>query len=291
MTATAIPARERRRLARRKAANGAMWAAAVTATALAVLPLLLVLYYVAAQGASAISWDFFTKLPKPVGETGGGMANAIVGSAIMVALASVIGLPIGILGGVYLAEFGGNRFGWTVRFLADVLTGVPSIVIGIFIWAMIVVTTHTFSALAGGAALGVMMIPTIVRTTEELVRLVPMPLREGSLSLGATHWRTVLSVVLPAARGGVITGVLLAVARIAGEAAPLLLTAGSTQFWNVHLLQPTPSLPVQIYVYATSPFEEWHRLAWAASLVLVSLVLVLSVLARYATRGRVRLVR
>ncbi len=268
-----------------------MWAVAITAAAMAVLPLLLILYYVAAQGASAINWDFFTKLPKPVGEAGGGLANAIAGSALMVGLASLIGLPVGLLGGVYLAEFGNNRFGWTVRFLADVLTGVPSIVIGIFIWAIIVVSTHTFSALAGGTALGVMMIPTIMRTTEELVRLVPMPLREGSLALGATHWRTVLSVVLPAAKGGVITGVLLAIARIAGEAAPLLLTAGSTQFWNLNPLQPTPSLPVQIYLYATSPFEEWHRLAWAASLLLVSLVLVLSILARYVTRGRVRLVR
>jgi phosphate transport system permease protein len=219
------------------------------------------------------------------------MANAIVGSLILVGLASLVGLPIGILGGVYLAEFGNNRFAWTVRFLADVLSGVPSIVVGIFIWAMVVVPTHRLSGMAGGAALGVMMIPTVMRTTEELVRLVPMSLREASLSLGATHWRTVFKVVLVAAKGGVVTGILLAVSRIAGEAAPLLLTAGSSPFWSTRIDQPMPSLPVQIFTYAIQPYDDWHRQAWAAALVLVSLVCVLSVAARYVTRGRFRMVR
>jgi phosphate transport system permease protein len=276
---------------RRKAANGMMWVVASLSVLAAILPLGLVLYYVIAQGASGISLDFFTKLPKPVGEPGGGMANAIVGSLILVGLASLVGLPIGILGGIYLAEFGNNRFAWAVRFFADVLNGVPSIVVGIFIWAMVVVPTHRLSGMAGGAALGVMMIPTVMRTTEELVRLVPMSLREASLSLGATHWRTVLKVVLVAAKGGVVTGILLAVSRIAGEAAPLLLTAGSTPFWSTRIDQPMPSLPVQIFTYAIQPYDDWHRQAWAAALVLVSLIFVLSVAARYATRGRFRMVR
>jgi phosphate transport system permease protein len=249
------------------------------------------MYYVVVQGISGINLDFFTKLPKPVGEPGGGLGNAIVGSVIMVGLASLVGLPIGILGGIYLAEFGNNRFAWGVRFLADVLSGVPSIVIGMFAWAWVVVPTQRLSATAGGAALGVMMIPLVMRTTEELVRLVPMSLREASLSLGATHWRTVFKVVLVAAKGGVVTGVLLAVSRIAGEAAPLLMTAGATTFWSTRIDQPMPSLPVQIYLYAMQPYDDWHRQAWAAALVLVSMVLVLSIAARYATRGRLRIVR
>jgi phosphate transport system permease protein len=277
---------------RRKATNGLMWAGAILATAGALLPLGLVLYYVAAQGISSLSLDFFTELPKPVGETGGGMANALVGSLILVGLASLVGLPIGILGGVYLAEFGNNRLGGVIRFTADVLSGVPSIVIGMFILAVVVIPMGGVSAAAGGVALGVMMVPIVMRTTEELVRLVPMSLREGSLALGATHWRTMAKVVLQAAKGGIITGVLLAVARIAGEAAPILFTAGSTQWWNLNATEgPMPSLPVQIYLYAGSPFEEWHRQAWGAALVLVTLALLLSVAARYATRGRIRMVR
>jgi phosphate transport system permease protein len=280
------------RLARRKAANALMWAGAVLATLTALVPLGLILYYVAAQGISGIDLDFFTQLPKPVGEAGGGMANAIVGSLILVGLASLVGLPIGLLGGIYLAEFGNNRLGWAIRFTADVLSGVPSIVIGMFVLALVVIPMHGVSAVAGGCALGVMMIPIAMRTTEELVRLVPMSLREGSLALGATHWRTVAKVVMQAAKGGVITGVLLAIARVAGEAAPVLFTAGSNQWWNLKVTEgPMASLPVQIYLYAGSPFEEWHRQAWAAALVLVTMVLVLSIAARYATRGRMRLVR
>lgn len=276
---------------KRRAANLGLRAAAVGATLAAVLPLLLILYYVAAQGLRALNLAFFTQLPRPVGEPGGGMANAIVGTLILVGLASLVGLPIGVLGGVYLAEFGNNRFGAGVRFAADVLSGVPSIVMGIFIYAIIVMPMHHFSALAGGAALGVMMIPTVLRTTEELVRMVPMSQREGSLALGAPYWRTVFRVVLPAARGGVITGLLLAVARVAGETAPLLFTAFGNQFWSVRLDQPIASMPVQIYTYAISPYDDWHAKAWGGALVLVMLVLVLSVAARRATRGKFRAVR
>jgi phosphate transport system permease protein len=277
--------------AKRKAANGLMWVVAVLATLAALAPLAMVLYYVAAQGLPALNLAFFTHMPKPVGEPGGGMANAIVGSLILIGLASAVGLPIGILGGIYLAEFGNNRFGWAVRFAADVLSGVPSIVIGIFVYAVVVMPMKRFSALAGGAALGVMMIPTVIRTTEELVRLVPVSLREAALSLGATHWRTVFKVVLVAAKGGVITGVLLAVARIAGETAPLLFTAFGNRFWSARLDQPIASLPVQIFTYAIAPYDDWHAQAWAGALVLVALVLILSVAARYTTRGRFRAVR
>jgi len=280
------------RLVRRKATNGLLWVGAVVATAAALLPLGMVLYYVAAQGLSSISLSFFTQLPKPVGEAGGGMANALVGSLILVGLASLIGLPIGLLGGIYLAEFGNGRLGWAIRFTADVLSGVPSIVIGMFVLALVVIPMGGVSAVAGGCALGLMMVPIAMRTTEELVRMVPMSLREGSLALGATHWRTVAKVVMQAAKGGVITGVLLAIARVAGEAAPILFTAGSTQWWNMKVTEgPMSSLPVQIFLYAGSPFEEWHQQAWGGALVLVTMVLILSVAARYATRGRMRIVR
>ncbi len=281
-----------RRLARRKAANGLMWIGAVLATGVGVLLLLFILFYVAKQGFSGINLAFFTQLPKPVGEPGGGAANAIVGSLLLVGLAGLFGLPLGLLGGIYLAEFGHTRFAWAVRFTADVLSGVPSIVIGIFVAALVVAPRHGPSALAGGIALGLLMIPLVMRTTEELVRLVPRPLREGSLALGAAHWQTVLKVVLPAAGGGVLTGVLLAVARVAGEAAPVLFTAGYNQWWNTNITQgPVPSLPVLIYQYATSPFADWHRLAWAAALFLVAVVLLLNIAARYATRGRTPFVR
>jgi len=273
-----------------------MWVLAIAATVAALTPLVMVLYYVARQGLPALNLDLLTRLPKPVGESGGGMANAIIGTLALIGLASAAGLPLGILGGLYLAEFGRNRFGGGVRFAADVLSGVPSIVIGIFIYAVVVAPMKHFSALAGGAALGVMMIPTVMRTTEELVRLVPVSQREAALSLGATHWRTVFKVVLLAARAGVITGVLLAVARIAGETAPLLFTAFGNRFWSVRLDEPIASLPVQIFTYAISPYDDWHAQAWAGALVLVAMVLLLSIAARYAGRprsgpGRARMVR
>lgn len=291
MSALATARRTSLRQARRKAANAFMWVGATIATVLAIVPLGLVLYYVAAQGLPALNLAFFTQLPKPVGEAGGGMANAIVGTLMLIGLASAIGLPIGILGGIYLAEFGNNRFGWAVRFAADVLSGVPSIVIGVFIYAVIVLPMKRFSALAGGAALGVMMIPTVMRATEELVRLVPVSLREAALALGATQWRTVFKVVLVAAKGGVVTGVLLAVARVAGETAPLLFTAFGNRFWSARLDQPIASLPVQIFTYAIAPYDDWHAQAWAGALVLVMIVLALSAAARYATKGRYRAVR
>lgn len=268
-----------------------LWAGSIGAVIAALVPLGYLLYYVVARGISGINLAFFLQLPKPVGEPGGGMANALVGSLIIVGLASCVGLPIGLLGGIYLAEFGRGRTAWAIRFAADVLSGVPSIVIGIIIWAVVVVTMKGFSAIAGGAALGMMMIPIIMRTTEELIRLVPQSLREASLALGATQWHTTFRVVLSAAKGGIITGVLLAVARVSGEAAPLLLTAGNSSFWATDIRQPTPSLPVMIFMYAIQPYEDWQQQAWAAALVLVTMVFVLSVAARMATRGRFRSVR
>lgn len=282
---------------RRKAANGLMWVFASGMTLLALIPLFLVLYYLLAQGLPGLNLDFFTQLPKPPGEAGGGMANAIIGSLVLVALASLLGLPIGLLGGIYLAEFGNNRVAAAIRFFADVLASVPSIVIGMLIYTVVVLTTKQFSAIAGGLALAVMMIPTVMRTTEELVRMVPMAQREASLSLGVTHARTVFSVVMVAARPGVITGVLLAIARVAGETAPLLFTAfGSRLLFDItqpaeSLGQPIASLPVQIYNYAIAPYDDWHQQAWTGALVLVLFILGLSVLARVTTRGRHRLVR
>jgi len=276
---------------RRRLANGLLGGFALLATVLALLPLILLLYYMAARGLPALSLDFFTKSPKPVGEPGGGMANAVVGTLVLIGLAGLAGLPIGILGGIYLAEFGNNRFGWAVRFAADVLSGVPSIVIGMFIYALVVLPMRHFSAIAGGAALGVIMIPAVMRTTEEIIRLVPSSLREAALSLGATQSRTILRIVLAAAKGGVITGGLLAIARISGETAPLLITALGYNFLSVRLDQPIASLPVQIFNYAISPYDDWHAQAWAGALVLVMLVAVLSLAARCATRGRLRMVR
>lgn len=275
---------------RRKLANNLMWVSASCCALAALVPLGFVLYYVTAQGLPALNLDFFLHVPKPVGEAGGGMANAIVGTLVLIVLASLVGLPIGLLGGIYLAEFGNNRFGGLLRFCADVLSGVPSIVIGIFIYALVVVPMKRFSALAGGAALGVMMIPTVMRTSEELIRLVPSSLREAALSLGATHPRTIFKIVLLAARAGVITGILLAIARIAGETAPLLFTAFGSGLWSTSLDQPIASLPVQIFSYAIAPYEDWHAQAWAGALVLVTLILILSAAARYATRGRLKTV-
>lgn len=292
MTSTGTRSLRKRRLsAARRIANLLLWVFAALATLIALVPLGMILYYVLRQGVPALTPAFFTALPKPVGEPGGGMANAIVGTLVLVGLACCIGLPVGVLGGIFLGEFGRNRFGAVVRFAADVLASVPSIVVGILVYTLVVLQTKHFSALAGGVALGIMMIPTVMRTTEEMVRLVPMSLRESSLSLGVTRFRTTMSVVLVAARGGVITGVLLAVARVAGETAPLLFTAFGNRYWSAGLNEPIASLPVQIYTYAIAPYEDWHAQAWAGALVLVLLILVLSVAARYVTRGRYRMVR
>lgn len=270
----------------RRLTNGAMALLTALAALTVILPLVLIFVFLVYQGASALNLDFFTKLPKPVGEPGGGMANAIVGTLTLIGLAACLGLPLGILGGVYLAESRDRRLPWVARFLADVLNGVPSIVIGIFAYTLVVLPMRRFSALAGGVALGIIMLPIVVRTTEELVRLVPASLREAALALGVPEWKVILRVVLPTARAGIITGVMVAVARIAGETAPLLFTAFGNRFWHQGLNQPIAALPLQIFAYAIAPFDDWHRQAWAGALVLISLILVVSLIARVVTKDR-----
>ena len=266
--------------------NTVMESLTALAALLVVLPLVLILVFLVYQGASAVNLDFFTQLPKPVGEPGGGMANAIVGTLTLIGLASCLGLPLGILGGVYLAESRDRHVPGMVRFLADVLNGVPSIVIGIFAYTILVLPMRRFSALAGGFALAVIMLPIVLRTTEELVRLVPASLHEAALALGIPEWKVILRVVLPTARAGIITGVMVAVARIAGETAPLLFTAFGNRFWHQGLLQPIAALPLQIFAYAIAPFEDWHRQAWAGALVLILLIFSSSLVARIVTKGR-----
>jgi len=275
-------------LGRRRLVSSLMSCLAGGAAGLVVLPLLLIFGFLLYQGGSAVNLDFFTHLPKPVGEPGGGMANAIVGTLILIALACMVGLPIGILGGLYLAESRDVRLPWAVRFLADLLNGVPSIVIGIFAYTLIVLPMRRFSALAGGVALGVIMIPIVLRTTEEIVRLVPASLREAGLALGLPEWKVTVRIVLTTARAGIVTGVMVAVARIAGETAPLLFTAFGNRFWHGGLDQPIAALPLQIFSYAISPYDDWHRQAWAGALILISIVFLVSLAARLATRGLVR---
>ena len=265
---------------RRKFTDVVVRSACVLAAVIALIPLISVLYYVTLRGIGGINIAFFTELPKPVGESGGGMANALVGTLKLVFLACAFGIPPGVLAGVYLAEFGHSRFGKSVRFSADVMSGVPSITVGIFVYSLVVLQTKHFSALAGGIALAVLMLPTVTRTTEELLRLIPESLREAALGLGLPQWRVTLRVMLRTAAPGIATGVMLAVARVAGETAPLLFTAFSNPFWSSGLNEPTASLPVSIYNYAVSPYEEWHRQAWAAALLLLLLVLLLNVTAR-----------
>ncbi len=256
------------------------------AVAVAIVPLVLILFYVVRQGFSSLNWAFFTRAPRPVGETGGGMANAMVGSLILIGLASVVAVPVGLIAGVYLSEYAGSRLASAARFTADVLNGVPSIVIGIFAYGLAVLPFHRFSALAGGLALGFMMIPIITRTTEELLRLVPASLREGALALGATRARAAFGVMVPAALPGILTGILVALARIAGETAPLLFTSFNNRFFSARLDQPIASLTVQVYTYAISPYEDWHRQAWAAGLVLLGWVFITGLIARAAIRRR-----
>jgi phosphate transport system permease protein len=254
------------------------------AAAMAIVPLVAILAYLLKQGAAALSLDFFTNMPRPVGEAGGGMANAIVGTLILIGVASAVGLPVGIGAGLYLAERGRTKLANLVRFLADVLNGLPSIVMGIFAWQFLVRPIGHFSALAGGAAIGAMMIPLVTRTTEEMVRTVPQSLREAALALGYPRWRTSLQIVLRTALGGIVTGVLVAVARVAGETAPLLFTALGSQYLSTDPNRPMAALPLTVFTYATGPYEEWHQLAWASALVLILVVLVLSVGARLALR-------
>jgi len=253
---------------------------------LVITPLGLVFFHLLVNGAGSLNWDFFTKLPAPVGAVGGGMVNAIVGSLELLALAGVIGIPVGVLGGVYLAEYGSARINSILRFLGDVLNGIPSITWGVVVYGLVVLRFKGFSAYAGGLALGLIMIPLILRTTEEMILLVPNGYREAALALGVARWKTIVHIVLKTASKGIITGILLALARVGGETAPLLFTAFGNRFWNPSLSQPIAALPLQIFTYAISPYDDWHRQAWAGALVLVTGVFCVNVLVRVLTRGR-----
>jgi phosphate ABC transporter permease protein PstC/phosphate ABC transporter permease subunit PstA len=272
---------------RRKWTDRIVRSLCVLGTLIALVPLASVLYYVLVRGIGGINLEFFTELPKPVGESGGGMGNALLGTLKLVGLAGLFGIPPGVLAGVYLAEFGNSRFAYAVRFAADVMSGVPSITVGIFVYSLVVVTTKQFSALAGGIALAILMLPMVTRTTEELLKLVPESLREAALGLGVPKWRATLRVMLRTAAPGIAVGVMLSVARVAGETAPLLFTAFNNRFWSTGLNEPTASLPVNIYTNAVSPYEDWHRQAWAAALVLLITVLILNITARFLVRSRV----
>jgi phosphate transport system permease protein len=269
---------------RRRITDHVMTGVAVLTVILVLVPLFAIFAYLVYRGVGSINWAFLTQTPKPVGEAGGGMANAIVGSGFILALASVLGVPVGVGAGIYLAEYGRDRFGDAIRFTADVLNGVPSIVIGIVAYSIVVLYQKHFSALAGGVALAIMMIPTITRTTEEMLLLVPQALREAAYGLGIPRWRTTLSITLRTATSGVITGIMLAFARVAGETAPLLFTAFGNQFWNLRADQPTAALPLQIFSYAISPYDEWHRQAWAGALVLIILIVTAVAAVRFAVR-------
>jgi phosphate transport system permease protein len=268
----------------RRITDHVMTGVAVLTVIMVLLPLFAIFAYLVYRGVGSLNWAFLTQTPKPVGEAGGGMANAIVGSGFILALASLLGVPVGVGAGIYLAEYGRNRFGDVIRFTADVLNGVPSIVIGIVAYSIVVLSQKHFSALAGGVALAIMMIPTITRTTEEMLLLVPQALREAAYGLGIPRWRTTLSITLRTATSGVITGIMLAFARVAGETAPLLFTAFGNQFWNLKVNQPTAALPLQIFSYAISPYDEWHRQAWAGALVLIVLIVSAVAAVRFAVR-------
>lgn len=270
----------------RRIVNRAVMAATGLAALLVLVPLFLILGFLMIKGVGSVNWAFLTHIPKPVGETGGGVGNAIVGTFMILGVASLIGVPWGIAGGIYLSEYGRNTLGNVIRFTADVLNGVPSIVTGIAVYGLVVVTQKHFSAFAGGIALGIMMIPIIVRATEEMLLMVPQTIREAALGLGIPQWRTTLSVTLRTASAGVITGIMLAFARVAGETAPLLFTAFGNQFWNLKFSQPTAALSLQVYTYAISPYDDWHRMAWAGALVLIVMIIgTISVVRIFASRG------
>lgn len=270
----------------RRIVNYAAMAAAGVAALLVLVPLFLILGFLIAKGIGSVNWAFLTQTPKPVGEAGGGMANGIVGSFMILGIASLIGIPWGIAGGIYLSEYGRHAFGNVIRFTADVLNGVPSIVTGIAVYGLVVVTQKHFSALAGGIALGIMMIPIIMRATEEMLLMVPQTIREAALGLGIPQWRTTLSVTLRTATSGVITGIMLAFARVAGETAPLLFTAFGNQFWNLKLNQPTAALSLQVYTYAISPYDAWHKQAWAGALVMIAIIIgTIAIVRVVASRG------
>jgi phosphate transport system permease protein len=271
----------------RKAKSAAISSLCFVCGVIVILPLAFILFHLVQLGWSSLDLSFFTHLPKPAGESGGGMANAIVGSLVLLGLAVLIGVPVGVLGGVYLSEFGSIRLNWCVRFAADILNGTPSIVWGIVVWALVVVPMKGFSAYAGGLALGFMMIPLVVRATEEMLALVPNTYREGALALGIPKWKSVLHIILKIAGKGIITGVLLACARVMGETAPLLFTAFGNRFWNHNLSEPIAALPLQIFSYAIGPYDDWHRQAWAGALVLIFVALAINAGVRIITRGNV----
>jgi phosphate transport system permease protein len=268
--------------------NAFMQALTLVCGLLVVAPLGLVFYHLIKSGVGSVNWDFFTQLPKPVGEVGGGMANAIVGTFELLGLAALIGVPIGVLGGVYLSEYGSSKVNWWIRFTADTLNGVPSIIWGIVVYSLMVIPMKTYSAWAGGVVLGMIMIPLIMRTTEEVLQLVPNGYREAALALGVAQWRTIVQIIVRTALKGIVTGVLLALARVAGETAPLLFTALGNRFWNHNLADPISALPLQIFTYAISPYEDWHRQAWAGALVLLLMITAINVSVRTLTRDRFR---
>ena len=270
----------------RKFKNGAMTGLLFACALLVMAPLFLVLYFLIREGASALDWNFLTQLPKPTGEAGGGMANAIVGTLVLLAMAAVIGVPLGVMGGIYLAEYGSDRANYWLRFAADVLNGIPSIVWGMVVYVLLVVPFKTFSAYAGGVALGLMMVPLVMRTTEEVLILVPQGYREAGLALGIARWKIITVIVVKTALKGIITGVLVALARVAGETAPLLFTALGNNFWSHRLSEPISALPLQIFSYAISPYDDWHRQAWAGALVLMAIILILNVSVRVLSRDR-----
>lgn len=273
---------------RRKIVDKLVASLALLCVIIALIPLAGLIIFVASKGLSALNLEFFVSLPRPPDEIGGGIVNAIQGTLILIALASMIGIPIGVLSGIYLAEYGDNRFGSLVRFLADVLSGVPSIIIGLFVYVAVVLITRSFSALSGGIALGIMMIPVITRTTEESVKLVPNSIREASMALGIRRWKTIVFIVLSTAKSGIITGTMLSIARIAGETAPLLFTVFGSDLWATGLNQPISALPLVIYKYAISPYANWQAQAWGAAFILVSMILILNIGVRYIARGRYR---
>lgn len=270
----------------RKFKNGLMQGITCACALLVIAPLLLIFYHLLKSGIGSVNWSFFTQLPKPVGEPGGGMANAIVGTLELLGLAALIGVPVGVLGGVYLSEYGSFKLNWWIRFGADVLNGVPSIIWGMVVYALVVIPMKGFSAWAGGIVLGMMMVPLVMRTTEEVLLLVPTGYREASLALGIPQWRTIVQIIVRTALKGIITGILLALARVGGETAPLLFTALGNRFWNHHLGDPIAALPLQIFTYAISPDEDWHRQAWAGALVLLFFIAIINVGVRVLTRDR-----
>ena len=271
---------------RKKATSSIMMSLTVIAVIIAIVPLVFIFYYTISKGITHLNVDFFIHMPKPVGESGGGMANAIVGTLILIGIGGIIGIPIGIMTGTYLSEFGNNKFGSLVRFLVDVLSGIPSIVVGVVAYTLVVIPMKHFSALAGGVALGILMIPTITRTTEEMIKLVPHSLREAGLALGISKWKTTLLIILKTAWRGIATGILLGLSRAAGETAPLLFTALGNRFWSTKIMQPIASLTVYIYDYAKAPFEDWNNQAWTAALVLIILISFLSLLFKVLTRSK-----